>query len=464
MEKNSNYTNKYDMNTSGLNLPYNFEAEQAVLGSIVLDGNNVNRVADILKPEHFYLPEHQSIYRTMIQMMMENKVIDYVTLMARLKSDEFFAGEEGKSYMMQIAQIVPSLSNLERYAEIVREKYDVRRLIQAARQILDEGMDPNVDFQNLIDSAEQRIYEIRNGRSDGKLTQIGETIASNYELYNSMSNPEERAMLVGIPTGMPELDAITTGLNRDNLIIIGARPGVGKSSFVLNMARNVAVEQNKTVAIFNLEMSKEQMVNRLLSSEAKVSGKMLSIGMLNPSEWNRVAAAASNLTSKPIYLDDTANITVQEMKARLRRIPNVAVVFVDYLQLMHSSTRTENRATEVAEITRSLKILAKELHIPVVACAQLTRESDKSSRKPALPDLRESGSIEQDADQVLFIYREEMQANQKEDPSKVKYGTAEIIVAKNRHGETGNVPMSFEGEFTQFSSKPVEDQGENNAE
>ena len=453
---------EYPAYMEGLNLPYSLEAEQAVLGSILIESKTINEVADKLKAEHFYLPEHQAIYRVMIAKMMNNEVIDIVTVLESLKSDGFFSGEEGKSYLLKLAQVVPSIGNIGRYATIVREKADVRRLIGAARSILDDAMDGSEDFNVLLDSAEQRVYDIRQGRYEGGLTPIADTIASNYEKYNSMSNPEERAALVGIPTGLETLDQITTGLNRSDLIVIGARPGVGKSTFVLNVARNVAVDQHRTVAVFNLEMSKEQMVNRMLSSEARVSGKQLRIGNLTPSEWNRIAAAASVLSSAPIYLDDTPSITAQEMKARLRRIPNLGAVFIDYLQLMHSAIRTDNRVQEVSEITRSLKILAKELNVPIVVCAQLTRASEKQ-RRPSLVDLRESGSIEQDADQVLFLYREALHLEQADDPSKVEIGTGEIIVGKNRHGELGSVKMNFSGEFTKFTDRTPEQQAEDAA-
>jgi len=453
---------EYPSYVEGLNLPYSLEAEQAVLGSILIDPKTINEVADKLKAEHFYQPEHQAIFRVMIAKMMNNEVIDFVTVLEALKSDGFFGSEEGKAYLLKLAQSVPSIGNIGRYAVIVREKADVRRLIGAARSILNDAMDGSEDFNVLLDSAEQRVYDIRQGRYEGGLTPIADTIASNYEKYSSMSNPEERAMLVGIPTGLESLDRITTGLNRSDLIVIGARPGVGKSTFVLNVARNVAVEQHRTVAVFNLEMSKEQMVNRLLSSEARVSGKQLRIGNLTPSEWNRLAAAASVLSSAPIYLDDTPSITAQEMKARLRRIPDLGAVFIDYLQLMHSAVRTDNRVQEVSEITRSLKILAKELNVPIVVCAQLTRASEKA-RRPSLVDLRESGSIEQDADQVLFLYREEMHLEQEKDPTKVELGTGEIIVGKNRHGELGSVKMNFSGEFTKFSDRTPEQQAEDAA-
>ena len=263
----------------------------------------------------------------------------------------------------------------------------------------------------------------------------------------------ERDQFVGIPTGISSLDEITTGLNRSDMIVVGARPGMGKTSFALNIARNVAVNQNRPVAFFNLEMSREQMVNRLLSSEARVSSKKLRVGNLTPDEWGRIAVASSVLCKAPIYLDDTASITVPEMKARLRRQKDVAFVVIDYLQLMKSPGRIDNRVQEVTEITRGIKIMAKELNIPVMVCAQLARTTEKqANHRPALADLRESGSIEQDADQVLFLYRDEYYKNEKEDPTAVETGTSEVIVSKNRHGELGTVKLAWLGEFTQFTS------------
>ena len=391
-----------------LNLPYSLEAEQAVLGSILLDPQCINQVADMLRPEHFYLPEHQAVYRVMSQKMMDSQAIDFVTVLESLKAEGFFAGEEGK----------------------------------------DPGIEPSV----LLDSAEQKIYDIRQGRQGGGLVPIQEVLASNYEMFSKLAS-DERADFVGIPSGISALDDITTGLNRSDLIIVGARPGMGKTSFALNLARNVAVKQNKTVAFFALEMSREQLVNRLLSSEAKVSSKKLRTGNLTPEEWGRIAAASSILCKTPMYFDDTSNITVPEMKARLRRLKKVDFVVVDYLQLMQSARRIDNRVQEVTEITRSLKIMAKELHIPLMVCAQLSRGTEKqANHRPALADLRESGSIEQDADQVLFLYRDEYYKNEKEDPTQVEAGTSEVIVAKNRHGELGTVKLAWFGEFTQFTS------------
>ena len=437
--------------TDGLNLPYSLEAEQAVLGAILMDPESINQVADILRPDYFYLPEHQAIYRVMSQKMMESQTIDFVTVLESLKSEGFFSGEEGKAYLFKMAQIVPSISNIGNYARIVREKHDVRSLIHAAREIIDDAMDPGNDPSLLMDAAEQKIYEIRQGRQRGGLEHIRDVLASNYEMFSKLAS-SDRDQFVGIPSGIAALDELTTGLNRSDMIIVGARPGMGKTSFALNIARNVAVKSNRPVAFFNLEMSREQMVNRLLSSEARVSSKKLRVGNLTPEEWGRITMASSSLCSAPIYLDDTASITVPEMKARLRRMKDLGFVVVDYLQLMQSAKKTDNRVQEVSDITRSLKIMAKELDVPVMICAQLSRGTEKQgNHRPALADLRESGSIEQDADQVLFLYREEYYKNEKDDPTSVETGTSEVIVAKNRHGELGTVKLAWSGEFTQFS-------------
>ena len=442
-------------NAEGLGLPYSLEAEQSVLGAILVEPECIAQVADRLSPEEFYLPEHQAIYRVMLEKLINNQKIDFVTVLESLKDNGFFSGEDGKAYLLKLANIVPFLSNLPNYARIVREKSDARRLIKAAREITEEAMDPSNDASMLLDSAEQRIYDIRQGRQNGGLLSIKEVLASNFEMFKKLSS-EDRSQYVGIPTGISTLDEVTSGLNRSDLIIVGARPGMGKTSFALNIARNVAMLQKRTVAFFNLEMSREQMVNRLLSSEARVSSKKLRTGNLSPDEWGRISTAASELCQAPIFLDDTATITVPEMKARLLRLGNdLGFVVVDYLQLMHSARRIDNRVLEVSEITRSLKIMAKELNVPIMVCAQLSRGTEKqgSSHRPALADLRDSGSIEQDADQVLFLYRSDYYKNEATDPAAPPApDTSEVIVAKNRHGELRTVPLAWAGEFTQFTA------------
>ncbi len=438
----------------GLGLPYSLEAEQSVLGAVLVEPDSINELGDKLKPEYFCLPEHQAIFRVMLQKMLENERIDFVTVLEALKAERFFSNEDGKAYLLKLANTVPFLSNLKQYAKIVREKYEARCLIKAAREISEEAMDPNTEADTLLDSAEQRIFNIRQDRQLGGLMHIKDVLASNYEMFRKL-NSDERDQYVGIPTGISTLDEVTSGLNRSDLIIVGARPGMGKTSFALNIARNVAMLQNKTVAFFNLEMSREQMVNRLLSSEARVSSKKLRVGNLSADEWGRFSVPSSALSQAPIYRDDTASITVPEMKARLRRIKNLGFVVIDYLQLMHSARRIDNRVQEVSEITRSLKIMAKELNVPIMVCAQLSRGTEKKgeNHRPALADLRESGSIEQDADQVLFLYRNDYYKTENQDPNTAPApDTSEVIVAKNRHGDLRTVPLAWSGEFTQFTA------------
>lgn len=445
----------------GLGLPYSLEAEQSVLGAVLVEPDSINLLADKVRTEFFYLPEHQAIYRVMMQKMLENQRIDFVTVLESLKAERYFSTEDGKAYLLKLANTVPYLSNLENYAKIVRDKYEARCLIKAAREITEEAMDPSVETDMLLDSAEQRIYNIRQDRQTGGLLHIKDVLASNYEIFRKLTS-DERDQYVGIPTGISTLDEVTSGLNRSDLIIVGARPGMGKTSFALNIARNVAMLQNKTVAFFNLEMSREQMVNRLLSSEARVSSKKLRVGNLSADEWGRISVASSALCQAPLYLDDTASITVPEMKARLRRIKDLGFVVIDYLQLMHSARRIDNRVQEVSEITRSLKIMAKELNVPIMVCAQLSRSTEKKgeNHRPALADLRESGSIEQDADQVLFLYRNDYYKNENQDPNTAPApDTSEVIVAKNRHGDLRTVPLAWSGEFTQFTALSSQREG-----
>lgn len=437
--------------TDGLNLPYSLEAEQSVLGAILMQPDTINQVLDILNANHFYLPEHQAIFRVMTSKSLASQVIDIVTVLEELKAEGFFSDNKGKEYLVKLAQMVPSITNIRTYATIVKEKADVRRLISISRSLIDDAMDPATKPSELIDRAEQEIYDIRQQRKSGSLRPIAEVINEAYDTFNKLTSPD-RDKYLGIPSGISSLDVLTTGLNRSDMIIVGARPGMGKTSFALNIARNVALQQKRTVVFFNLEMSCEQMVNRLLSSEARVSGKKLRTGELTPDEWTRIGQAAATLCQAPMYLDDTASITVPEMMSRVRRLDDVGLIIIDYLQLMHSGKKTENRVNEVSEITRSLKIMAKELNVPVMVCAQLARTTEKqANHRPALADLRESGSIEQDADQVLFLFREEYYKNEKDDPNAVEAGTSEVIVAKNRHGELGTVKLAWSGEFTTFT-------------
>lgn len=447
----------YDLNTG--RLPYSVEAEQAVLGSVIIDPKSLNEIASQMKAEYFYIPQHKEIYATMASMFELNQIIDFVSLLEKLKSTGIYDEAGGKAYLTQLVQIVPSSANVLTYVAIIRERYYARALMSAAQEIIKDINENVLDSGRLLDSAEQKIFEIRQGREISGLTHIKQVIETEtYDRLAKIADPQTREDYIGIPSGIGELDRMITGLNKSDLIILGARPGMGKTSFALNIARNVAINSGKTVCFFSLEMTRDQLAQRMLSSEAGIKSEKLRTGELDDSEWTRLAQAGDNLSKSNIYFDETSAITVPEMKAKLRRMKKVDLVIIDYLGLMKSAKQTENRVQEVSEITRNLKIMAKELKIPVIACAQLSRgtETKGKSHKPALSDLRESGSIEQDADIVLFLYREKYYDNEKnDDEDKGDPNRSECIVAKNRHGETGTIDMHWDGQFTRFTSVDV---------
>ncbi|MBO5211304.1 MAG: replicative DNA helicase [Clostridia bacterium] len=448
--------NKLIYDLDGVRLPYSVEAEQAVLGSIIIDPACFNDIAVNMKSDFFYIPQHKEIYKTLAAMYELSQTIDFVSLLEKLKKNGVYDDAGGKAYLTQLVQTVPTSANVLTYAAIVRDRYYARALMTAAQSIIKDINEDSEDADKLISAAEQKIYDIRQGREVSGLTHIKSVIENEtYTRLNNISNPETRSDYIGIPTGLGELDRMITGLNKSDLLILGARPGMGKTAFALNIARNVAVDQKKTVCFFSLEMSRDQLAQRLLSSEAGIPSAKLRTGELDPDEWTRLAQAGDVLSKAPIYLDETSGITVQEMKAKLLRMKKVDLVVVDYLGLMKSAKRTENRVQEVSEITRNLKIMAKDLKIPLLVCAQLSRgtESKGGSHKPALADLRESGSIEQDADIVMFLYREKYYDNEKkDDEDKGDPNKAECIVAKNRHGEIGSIDLYWNGQFTRFTS------------
>ncbi len=446
-------------NLDGARLPYSVEAEQSVLGSILVDPNCLNEIAVQIKPDYFYLPQHKSIYTALSSMYELSQTIDFVSLLEKLKKDGIYDEAGGKAYLTQLAQIVPSPANVLTYVAIIRERYYARALLNAAQNIIKDINENTEDSGKLIDNAEQQIYEIRQGREVSGLTHIKSVIENEtYDRLSKMADPATRDDYIGIPSGISDLDKMITGLNKSDLIILGARPGMGKTSFALNIARNVAVNSGKTVCFFSLEMTRDQLAQRMLSSEAGIKSEKLRTGDLTADEWTRLAQAGDNLSKANIYFDETSAITVPEMKAKLRRMRKVDLVVIDYLGLMKSAKSTENRVQEVSEITRNLKIMAKDLKVPVIACAQLSRgtETKGKSHRPALSDLRESGSIEQDADIVLFLYRDTYYDNEKtDDEDRSDPNKAECIVAKNRHGEIGSIDMHWDGQFTRFTSVDV---------
>ena len=447
----------YDL--EGARLPYSVEAEQAVLGSIIIDPKCLNDIAVQMKSEYFYIPQHREIYSVMSSMYELSQTIDFVSLLEKLKNDGIYDEAGGKAYLTQLVQNVPSVANVLTYVAIIKERYYARALMSAAQNIIKDINDNELDSGKLLDNAEQRIFEIRQGREVSGLTHIKSVIENEtYDRLVKLSDPETRNEYLGIPCGIGELDRMITGLNKSDLIILGARPGMGKTSFALNIARNVAVNTNRTVCFFSLEMTRDQLAQRMLSSEAGIPSEKLRTGNLEPDDFTRLTQAGELLSKTNIYFDETSNITVPEMKAKLRRMKKVDLVIIDYLGLMKSAKPTENRVQEVSEITRNLKIMAKDLKVPVIACAQLSRgtETKGKSHKPALSDLRESGSIEQDADIVLFLYREAYYDNEKaDDEDRSDQTMSQCIVAKNRHGEIGTVDLHWDGQFTRFTALDV---------
>ena len=455
----------YLPDTANINSPYSIEAEQAVLGSIIIDPDCLNLVATQIKEEFFYLKEHREIYKTLRNMLeLGGRAIDFVSLLEQLKRNGVYDDAGGKSYLTQLAKAVPTSKNIGTYIEIVKDRYYARSLLAAAETIIKDINENLLDPDLLLDHAEQTIYEIRQGKDISGLVHISKVIEEEtYDRLTKISDPETADEYKGIPTGISSLDKVITGLNKSDLIILGARPGMGKTSLALNIARSVAVTSKKTVCFFSLEMTRDQLAQRLLSNEASIESEKLRTGELTTDEWTRLAQAGANLSEANLYFDETPGITVPEMKAKLRRIKNGKpdLVVIDYLGLMQSAKRTENRVQEVSDITRNLKAMAKELNVPVIACAQLSRgtETKGKSHRPALADLRESGSIEQDADIVLFIYRESYYKSETDDNANPENmpdpNKAEIIVAKNRHGSVDTVELYWDGKFTRFASQDV---------
>lgn len=457
MAENNNTNQLNTQGSSVLYMPFSPEAEQSVLGAILLDSSCLDRVTEFLpRPDYFYQINNALIYEVMLDLFTTGRPVDFVTVLEQLKQNDSFDESTGKVYLMQLAQIVPSISNVESYAKIVRDKYDVRTLILAAREILEDASQGAADASTLLDSAEQRIFDIRRGKNMQGLQPLNEVIIETFDRLDRLNSPD-RDLYKGIPTGIRELDDTITGLNRSDLIILAARPGMGKTSFALNIARHAAVTAQKRVAFFSLEMAREQLASRLLSTESLVSGTKLRTGELNDGEWARLIEGGDILSKASIYLDDNSSITVPEMKAKIRRLKNVDLVIIDYLQLMNSAKRIDNRVQEISEITRNLKIMAKELNIPVMALSQLARGSEKrTEHRPVLSDLRDSGSIEQDADIVLFLYRENYYQNDADAPKEDEdMNSGECIVAKNRHGEIKTVPLHWQGEFMRFTSQEL---------
>ena len=431
-------------------LPHSVEAEQAVLGSMLIDPRCVPDVIEHLRPEDFYLRTNREIYETIYSMFNFSLTIDPVTVLENMRKNGVYDENVSRNYILQLMDTTPTAANVGEYVAIIKDKTLLRRIAETAGDMtamVQQGTDSG---QDVLEAAEQRVYAIRQGRAARGLTPISAVLLDVYDRLNELAASD--AAVPGLSTGLGDLDLAISGLNKSDLILLAARPGMGKTSFALNVALNVAKAVHKTVAVFSLEMSREQLVLRLISNESFVDNKKLVTGKLNESDWEKVAAAADALNRTKILIDDDSTVSVADINAKCRRVEDLGLVVIDYLQLMTSAGGKErsgdNRQQIVSDISRALKIMAKELNVPVLCLSQLSRANEsRTNKRPMLSDLRESGAIEQDADIVMFLYREDYYEKESEN-----HNLAECIIAKNRHGETRTVELQWLPEYTTFSS------------
>ena len=431
--------------------PHDIEAEQAVIGSMLTDKDAVMLAIEKLKPNDFYRDDNKSIYEAMKNLYDKAQPIDLITVKDELDTMNLSDKIGGMEYLALLPSKVPTTANVEKYIQIVQEKSMLRSLIKAGNEIIELGYDASEDLEDIMNGAEKRVYDLMQSRDSSGYLPIKdvliESITKLEELYNRKQH------ITGVATGFGELDYMTTGFHGSELILLAARPAMGKSAFALNIATYAATKSNVPVAVFNLEMSKEQLVDRILSSEATVDSNKIRTGKLEEQDWSKVANVLGELSEAPIYIDDTPGISVAEIRTRCRKLKmekNIGLVIIDYLQLVQGSNSRKNgtREQEIAEISRSLKILAKELNVPVIALSQLSRAVEsREDHRPMLSDLRESGSIEQDADIVMFLYRDDYYNKDSEDK-----GLTEVIIAKHRGGSTGTIKLVWMGNYTKFGN------------
>ena len=429
--------------------PQSLEAEQALLGSVLIDSRCLTDVVGIVKPEDFYQQQNREIYETIYTMFNFSQSIDPVTVLDKMRELGVYH-DNSRDYIMQLMEITPTAANAVRYANIVKEKAMLRGLADASTDISQMVFEQVGTPAEILESAEKKIYALRKGERGDSLEHIGVTLHKVFDHLNELSKSD--SAIPGLSTGMRDLDKKINGLNRSDLLLVAARPAMGKTAFGLNLALNVAKKYNTTVAIFNLEMSREQLAMRLLAIESFVDGQKMQTGKLTEDEWAKLSMAASSLSQTDIRIDDNPSVTVAEINAKCRRVENLGLVLIDYLQLMTNSGYSkgnENRQQVVSDISRSLKIMAKELNVPVICLSQLSRGPEsRTDKRPMLSDLRESGAIEQDADEVLFLYRDEYYNPDSEDK-----GIAECIVSKNRHGEVGTVKLQWVPQYQTFADR-----------
>lgn len=429
--------------------PQSLDAEQAVLGALLVSGDGMTRVVDSLNPDYFYRRAHQVIYAAMLDLYEKSEPIDIVTVCQLLKDEGKLDNVGGRNYVTDLSLSVATTANLEYYAKVVEEKATLRNLIKAGTEIVGSCYE-ETDADVALDKAEHLIFGLAQRRNMQALVHIKHVVEDSFERIEQRY--ENRDQLSGVPSGFYDLDNMTSGFQPNDLVIIAARPSMGKTAFILNMAQHAAVEQGVSCAIFSLEMSKEQLVQRMLCSEAGIDANRLRTGFMHTNDWTALAMAMGRLGEAPVYIDDSAMISALDIRAKCRRLQaehGLGMVVIDYIQLMQGRKQTDNRNQEVSEISRSLKTLARELKCPVVALSQLSRAVEsRQNKRPMLSDLRESGSIEQDADLVMFIYRDEYY-----NPESEKKGEAEIIIAKQRNGPVGTVDLLYHGAITRFLNK-----------
>lgn len=426
--------------------PQNVDAEEAILGGILLDPDAIGRVMEILNPDAFYVNAHKTLYRAAMDLNGRGLPTDLMTVTAWLKDRELLEKVGGQSRLAQLVDRTISAANIDQYAALVMDKFMRRRLIQIGGEISQMGFDTSTPLERCLDDAEQKLFSITQERTSQSLTSTADILI---ETFSDMEQRAEGIILPGIPCGFYDLDAMTQGFQRSDLIIAAGRPSMGKTAFVLNIARNIAAMHKLPIAVFSLEMSKQQLVYRLLSSEVSLETSRLRTGRIAAHEWEMLGQAINDLSEMPVFIDDTPNISVVEMRSKARRLQAeqggvLGLILIDYLQLMEGTS--DNRVQELSKITRSLKGLARELNVPIIALSQLSRGVEsRTNKRPMMSDLRESGSIEQDADLIMMLYREEYY-----DPDTPDRGLAEIIITKHRNGPTGTIKLLFEPQYTRF--------------
>ncbi len=435
-------------------LPHNLEAEKSVLGAILINNHAFNQAAEVIDSQDFFRDAHRRIFEKMVTLTDRNEPVDMVTLRDELTRSGELDEVGGPAYVSALTDGVPRSANVEYYAKIVKEKSTLRRLIQSSNEVLARAYDAEEDADTLLDEAERSIFSIAEGRMRSGFVKLSDLVAGGYDMLEALQ--ANRGLVTGVPSGFVDLDEMTSGFQKSDLVIVAARPSMGKTSFVLNIALNCAMEANKTVGIFSLEMSKEQLFMRMLTSEARVDAHRFRGGFLGEQDYDKLNVAFARLHEAKVFVDDTASAGILEMRAKSRRLKlehGLDMLIIDYLQLMQGRGKFDNRQQELASISRSLKILAKELEIPILALSQLSRATEtRADHRPQLSDLRESGALEQDADVVMFIYREEMYQQGEEERRPEADGVAEIIIGKQRNGPIGSVNLAFLKQYTRFEN------------